>query len=141
MHLRLFNRPPTFTMIAMGAGSHQVVPGMVTPQVAWNDVVNREVRYMLTAILAGIVIPPQDFALGQLNLGSRAVDHLFQADDGRAREDLPNGLNLTASIQDQAGFPINHQYWCLHSCHQAEIIAHSIANTCFQALPKGTFNN
>jgi hypothetical protein len=93
---------------------------------------------MLTTILAGVIIPAQDLTLGKLDLRARAMDHLFQSDDGRARINLPHSLNLTASIQDQASFSVNNecygtagiadvyrleirikdQYWGLHDCLQ-----------------------
>jgi hypothetical protein len=37
------------------------------------------------------------------------MDHLFQTDDRRAWINLPHSLNLTASIQDQAGFSVNNE--------------------------------
>jgi hypothetical protein len=37
------------------------------------------------------------------------VNHLFQTNDGRTWIDLPHRLNLTASIQDQAGFSIYYE--------------------------------
>jgi hypothetical protein len=105
---------------------------------ARDDVVHSEIRHMLTAILAGVIIPAQHLTLGELDPWAWAVDHLFQPDDGWARKSLPHSLDLAAPIQDKAGFPINdegygtagiadvdrleirikHKYWGLHLCLQ-----------------------
>jgi hypothetical protein len=138
VHLRLFDSSTTFAMITVRAGSNQVCPHMFTPQMAWNDMVHGKIRDMLTAVLAGVIIPTQHFSLGQLHLRAWSMDHLFQTNDGRARINLPHCLNLAPSIQDQAGFSINdegycaariadvnrleirvkHQNWGLHDCLQ-----------------------
>jgi hypothetical protein len=77
--------------------------------VAGDDMIDRQIRYMLTTVLASVVVATQNLALGKFNAWARAVNHLFQADDGRAREYLPNSLYLAASIQDQVGFSINNE--------------------------------
>ncbi len=107
VHLCLLNGPATLAMVTVRAGCYQVIPAMLTPKVAWNDVVNGKISDMLPAILASVVITPQDLPLGQLDLRAWTVDHLFEANNGWARVDLPNSLDLAASIKDQAGFSIN----------------------------------
>ncbi len=108
-HLRLFDGPPPLAVVTMRAGSHQVGPHVLSSQVAWDDVIDGQVGDVLAAILAGVVIPSQHFPFGQLNPRARPVDHFFQADDGWARENLPYSLDLTAAIQDQAGFSIDDE--------------------------------
>ncbi len=108
-HLGLFDGAPTLAMIAMWAGGHQVVPGVLASQVAWDNVIDSQGSRVLTTILAGVVIASQDLALGELDPWAGAMDHFFQSDNGWARVYLPNGLDLAASIEDQAGFSINNE--------------------------------
>lgn len=138
MHLSLFNRPTTLTVVAVRAGGYQVGPHMLPAQVARYDVIHSKVGYTLTTILAGEIISAQYLTLAEFDTWAWAVDHFFQTDDGRARESLPNGFDLAASIQDQAGFSVNnegygtaciadvdrleirikHKYWGQHFCLQ-----------------------
>lgn len=135
-HLSLLNRAATLTVVTMWAGSHQVYPGVLSSQVAGDDMVDGQCSAMLPAVLAGEIVAAQHLALGQLDARTRAMNHLFETDDGGTRIDLPNCLNLAASIEDQAGFSINYegnrtacvadidrlevgiknQYWGLHNC-------------------------
>ncbi len=109
VHLRLLNGAAALAVVAMRAGSHQVSPGMRPAEVAWDDMVDRQGSGVLAAILAGVVIATKHLALGQFDARVGTVNHLFQADDGWTRVYLPNGLNLAASIQDEAGFSINNE--------------------------------
>jgi hypothetical protein len=38
---------------------------------------------------------------------ARAMDHFFQANNGRARENQPDCLNFPAAVQDETGFSID----------------------------------
>jgi hypothetical protein len=109
MHVCLFDGAPSFTMVTMWACSHQIVPGMLASQVTRYDMIYGEISYVLATILAGEVISTQDFSLGKFHSRPRAMDHLFQAYNRWARKNLPNGLDLTTSVQNQAGFSIDDQ--------------------------------
>jgi len=115
VHLGLIDGATTFAMIAVRAGSHQVGPNMFPTQVARSDMIHGKIWNMLTAVLTGVVVPAQDLSFGQLHLRAGAVDHFFQADNGRTRIDLPDSFDLAASIQDQAGFSIDDQGDCTAS--------------------------
>ena len=56
-HLGLFECAPPFMMVARWAGSHQVFPGMLASHMARHYMINGQQRKMLTAILAGEIIP------------------------------------------------------------------------------------
>ena len=74
-------------MITAGASGDNIPPGMRSAKVPGNDVVDGQVNSVLTAILAGIVIPAKDFTPGKTDRWAGAVDHFLKADDGRSREE------------------------------------------------------
>jgi hypothetical protein len=111
---------------------------MFASEVAWDDMVDREVSHVLTTILAGVIIPAKDLTFGELDPWARAVDHFFQPDNRWTRENLPHSLYLAASVKDKVGFSIDNEgdgtaciadvdrleirieykYWGLHLCLQ-----------------------
>ncbi len=64
MHLGLLDSTPSLAVIAGWAGGYQVIPGMLPSHVAWDDVVDSQEINSLPAVLAGVVIPSQNFTLG-----------------------------------------------------------------------------
>ena len=77
----LLDGAPAFPMIAVRAGSHQIGPHMLASQMAGDDMVNGEIRHVLAAILASVVIATQDLTLGKFDARAGSVDHPFQAND------------------------------------------------------------
>lgn len=51
-----------FAVVACGAGRYQICPNMSAAHVARNDVIDCQIAFMLAAILAGIIVTPEDFA-------------------------------------------------------------------------------
>ena len=109
VHLGLFNRPPSLAVVAVRAGSHEICPGMLSPKMAWDYMVNREGLHMLATVLADEIIPAQNLPLGQLDLWTGAANHLFKADNRGTREYLPDSLDLSSPIQDHGGFSIDDE--------------------------------
>ena len=109
VHAGLLGGAPTLVVVAGGAGGDQVLPGMLAAQVAGDEVIDGEGQGVLPAVLASVVIPAQDFAFGQLDRRARAPDHLIQPDDRGPGEDLGDGFDLAAAVQDQAGPAGNDQ--------------------------------
>ena len=79
--MRLIKRPASFAVIASWAGCNQVAPLMSAALAAGDDMVNCHVRHFLATVLAGVIIPPQDLTLAQLDPNTRPFDHPFQAND------------------------------------------------------------
>ena len=107
--MRLLERPTAFSVITGRASSHQILPGVITSQVARQDMVDGHYRSMLPAVLAGIAVTAHDFPLGELDMRTRALDHMDQADYRRAWESLRHRFNFPATIHDQAGFSAQNQ--------------------------------
>jgi hypothetical protein len=63
LHSGLFNRSSSLTMIARRTGSNQVFPRVDSPQTAWNYVIYSQVDAPSPAVLAGVFISAEDFAL------------------------------------------------------------------------------
>jgi len=105
----LLHGAPAFAVVAGRAGSDQVLPGMLAAQVTGDEVVDSQGQGMQTAVLAGVVVPAQDFALGQLDRRARSPDHLIQPDDRGSRKDLGDRFDLAAAVEDQAGPAGDHQ--------------------------------
>ena len=80
-HLNLLQSAPTLTMVAGWTSRHYIIPDMLASHMARDNVINGHKRGMLPTILAGVIIPAQDLALGQLDARSWAPDHLFQTND------------------------------------------------------------
>lgn len=77
MHMSLFQSSPSFAVIAGRAGRDQVAPRMITSEAAGNDVINGQLGSRISTILAGVIIPSQDFSLVEFHLDARPFDHAF----------------------------------------------------------------
>lgn len=60
--MRLLHFTPAFAVIAGGTGCHQIRPDMSAAHVPRDDVVDGQAAFVFTAILAGIIVAPEDFA-------------------------------------------------------------------------------
>jgi hypothetical protein len=58
-------------MVAVGAGSHNVCPDMLTAHVSWGHMIHSQVALALSTVLAGIIVPAKDLTAGQLDVGTR----------------------------------------------------------------------
>jgi len=76
---------------------------------ARDNMVNGELGTILAAVLAGVIVAPQDFAPAQLDFPARSFNHPFQPDDRWAREFQRHGTDMAATIQHQAHFAGHHQ--------------------------------
>ena len=97
-HVRFFGAVSAFAMIAGRAGRHHVRPSMLAALVFWLDMIHRQTTVAPSAILTGIIIPPEDFAASQLDVRARAVDLNFKADDRWSRKKFPDRVNIAATI-------------------------------------------
>ncbi len=69
-----------FAMIACLAGADQILPLVLPPEMAWDNVVEGELSRLLPAVLAGIPVAVENLAPCQPLLGSGALDHVDEAD-------------------------------------------------------------
>lgn len=118
-HVGVFQPATSLKMIAGRAGRNDVRPGMCSTQVTGQDMVNRQIVHPPPAVLTGIIITAKYFAPGEFDARARAVNHVLQADNGRARERRRDGFNFAASIGNQRGFSAQHQPDC--TPHVADI--------------------
>jgi len=79
--MRLLQGAASFAVITVWTGCHQIIPFVFTPQPPGNDVVDCQIGYTCSAVLAGVVISAQDLALGQPHPRAGAFYHSGQAND------------------------------------------------------------
>ena len=79
-HMHFLHPAPAFAMIAVRTGSYYVRPDMQAAHMAWCYMIHSETALALSAILAGIIIPPKDLAACQLDVGTRAMNLVLQPD-------------------------------------------------------------
>lgn len=99
----------TFAVVAGRAGSHHVGPNVLAPHMLRQDVIYRQIADVPPTVLTDIIIPPKNFAAGQFDMQAWAVDHLLQADNGRSRDGLLDGLDIAATIHHHVGLPREYQ--------------------------------
>lgn len=104
MHLRLDRVAPAFAAVAGWAGGNQIVPFVPTTFVARDDVINGEVLSLSPAVLAGVVVAPKNFALGEFDARARAFDHMLEADDRRRGVGESSRADMSAPIHHEFGF-------------------------------------
>lgn len=63
--------------------------------------VNGEIAGLTQAILAGVVVPPEDFLASQLNDRPGPFYHSFESDHGWQGKCLSDGVDETAAVHDQ----------------------------------------
>jgi len=68
-------------MVAGRAGGDQIVPGVAASQVAWDDMINGQLGSFFAAVLAGVIVPPEDLLLAEFDRRARAFDIEAEADD------------------------------------------------------------
>ena len=80
VHIRFLRALAALTPVARHASSNQVTPRVWASPVPRNDMIQRQVTHLTAAILARKIIPAQDLSFGQRNTGTRALDHVAEAD-------------------------------------------------------------
>ena len=63
-HPALFQRPASLLMVTGRAGSHNIIPAVSAAQMAGKYMVDRQFSRVLSTILTGKMIPPEDFTAG-----------------------------------------------------------------------------
>ena len=111
-HARFAEQPAALAMVAGRTGSCYVAPGVAPAQVAWDDVVYRQAAGAFSAILTGEMVATQHFAAAELDLGTRAVNHLMEANDRGPGKCARGGVNFAPSIGNQRGFIAQQQAHC-----------------------------
>ena len=81
LHVNFFHPAPTLPVVAMGAGSDDICPDMLTAHVPWHDMVYGQTAFALPAVLAGIIVSAKNLPAGQLDVWTRPVNLVLQPDD------------------------------------------------------------
>jgi hypothetical protein len=97
-HMNLVQPSPAFAVVATRAGRDHVRPHMLPAQVLGQDMVDGQGGVTAAAILAGIIIASKDFASSQFHAWARPMDHVLQADHGGSRQQLVDGVDVTAPV-------------------------------------------
>jgi len=114
-HVGLPESSAALSTVAVWAGAHQVLPMMLSRIVAWDDVIHGQVLCLTTALLAGVVISPEDLFLSELHPRARPPDHIdqlyhrgAQKGGGRGTDDPPAVLqNVGLTDHDQGHGPLD----------------------------------
>lgn len=104
VHIGLFQRFAPFVAIAGMTRGRKVLPGVLPSHMSGQDVINGEVGGFFAAILAGVVIPTQDFPFRESQAGSRPLHHVHQTDHRRGFKFLNTGANHTPPIDNHFCF-------------------------------------
>lgn len=81
LHVCLLGRPTPFAVIAGPASGHHILPDVLASTRPRDDVIDRQITATLAAILAGVVVPLEHLASGELYSGTWFEDHPEQTDD------------------------------------------------------------
>jgi len=109
VHVDLLQAAPALAVIAGGTGGHHVVPDMLAALVTGLDVIDCKVPVAPAAVLAGIIVAPEDLPASQFDPGARPVDLLFETYDAGTGEQAGDGPDVAAAIHDQASLPCQDQ--------------------------------
>lgn len=104
MHLRLLRVASAFAAVAGRAGGNEIIPFVSAAFVARDDVIDGEVLSLSPAVLAGVIIAPENFALGEFDSRARAFDHVFETDDRWRGVGEPSRADMSAPIYHEFGF-------------------------------------
>jgi hypothetical protein len=73
-----FLRPSSaFAMIAGSTCRDHIRPDVKATLISGQDVIHCKARLPAATILAGIIVPPEDFPAGQFDMGARSTDLKF----------------------------------------------------------------
>ncbi len=88
LHSGLLGGSACLVAVAGNAGADHVLPGMLTPLVAWNNMVYGKLSVFLAAVLAGMAVTVKDPEARQPSLGSGTPNHVGQFDYRGYRENI-----------------------------------------------------
>jgi hypothetical protein len=108
-HVGLSERAAALPVVAGRARAHQVFPMVLSPIVAWEDVIHGQVLCLLAAILAGVVISPEDLFLGELHPGARPPDQVDQLYHRGAQESSGRGVDDPSAVLQNVGLAHHDQ--------------------------------
>ena len=121
VHIGLVGALTSLAPVTRHTGGYQVLPGMWPPLIAWDDVVQGEMAHFTAAILAGVLVAPQNFMFRERDAGPGALDHIAEPDDrgyfkfGRAAAHnataVQNRLSLAGQHQRQGAFRVTDVQW------------------------------
>lgn len=80
-----FHFSAAFAMIARRASGDYVRPYVRSAEVARNYMINGQSAFTPAAILAGIIVASENLAPRQLDMRARAIDLIFETNNGWAR--------------------------------------------------------
>jgi hypothetical protein len=87
LHVCFLRGAAGLAVVAVLAGGHDVVPGMLAAPIAGEDVVKGEVSRLASAVLAGVAVAQEDVAAAEASAGARSSDYVDEANN---RGDLKN---------------------------------------------------
>ena len=93
----------------MRACRDDIRPKVLTAHMARDHMVHCQPAVALPAILAGIIITPEDFTPRQFDVRARSVNLTLEPDDRGTWNQLPNCFDVSASIHDHSGFACQEQ--------------------------------
>jgi hypothetical protein len=108
-HVSVLQPSAPFEVVAGRAGRDHIRPGVHPAQVTRQDVVDGQVVYFPSTVLAGIIVAAENLAPGQFDSRARAMNHILEADDGWTWERCRDSFNLAAPVGNQRGFSGEHQ--------------------------------
>ena len=109
LHVGLLQGTAAFFAVAVRAGTHQILPLVLSPVVTWDNVIHGQVPGLTATVLASVAIPPEDLSLGELHPGARPPDHIAQLDYRRAQEGGGRSADDPSAILQDLGLAHHHQ--------------------------------
>ncbi len=103
-HMRLFHSAASLAMIAVRARRHHVRPQMLAAQVTRQHMVHRQPAVVSAAILAGIIIAPENLPARQFHMRARSAHLQLEPDHGRAGDQFRYRVDITATVHHHPGF-------------------------------------
>jgi hypothetical protein len=100
-----FQASAALAMVACRTGGHHVRPDVLASLVARLDVINRETPIATAAVLAGIIVPPEDFPTRQLDPRAGPMDLLFEPYDAGAGQQARHCPDMPAAVDNQTSLP------------------------------------
>lgn len=76
------------------------------------DVINGEEQGVFSAVLAGELVAPEDFAAAQTDFWMWSVHHALQTNDRRDREYGMRGFDGSAAVEDEGSLFRQHETQC-----------------------------
>ena len=107
-HTGFFQLASPFLGVAGGASADEIGPAVVAASMARNHMVDRQMRCLRPAVLAGVSIAPKQLSLCQSHARPRPLDHVVQADYGRSRIELTHCADVAATVKEHLGLAAEH---------------------------------